>query len=58
MLKHFCTDNFNTRNATQTRSKYTRLKYIKNEHLNIFVLSTLTLALLLKLGVNTHVYNI
>jgi hypothetical protein len=28
-FKHFCTDNFNTRTATQTRSKYTRLKYIK-----------------------------
>ena len=54
-FKHFCTVNFNTRNDTQTRSKYTRLKYIKNECLNIFVLTILTLALLPKLGVNTHV---
>jgi hypothetical protein len=29
MFKHFCTVNFNTRTATQTRSKYTRLKYKK-----------------------------
>ena len=57
MFKHFCTVDFNTRTATQTRSKYTRLKYMKkNEQcLNIFVLSTLTLAMLHKLGVNTHV---
>jgi hypothetical protein len=96
-FKHFCTDNFNTRTATQTRSKYTSLKYIKkwmfkhfctvvnihffiyfrrlylllvcvtlrvlkstvqkclNVDFNIFVLSTLTLVLLHKLGVNTHV---
>ena len=29
MFKHFCTVNFNTHTAAQTRSKYTRLKYIK-----------------------------
>jgi hypothetical protein len=29
MFKHFFSVNFNTRTATQTRSKYTRLKYIK-----------------------------
>jgi hypothetical protein len=29
MFKHFCTVNFNTRTATQTRSKYTRVQYKK-----------------------------
>ena len=29
MFKYFCTVDFNTRTATQTRSKYTRLQYIK-----------------------------
>jgi hypothetical protein len=62
MFKHFCTDNFNTRSTTQTRSKYTcRLNfhffiYFRRVYLLLVCVSVRVLKLTVQKCLNFHFF--